>query len=140
MRLLHVGSSVVGAIAIVLATPVSIESARWWRSSRVVAELGLSAKQTAALDAIYQSMTAQSADCARNAATARRLLDDALMADGVDDVLEMATSRLADTEYMCRRTRTIMLYRMFRELSVEQRRALASIASRTSAYAQAKAP
>jgi hypothetical protein len=131
MRMQHAGRSVLGAIAIVLATPVSIESARWWRSPRVAAELRLSPRQVAAVDAIYQSMTAQSADCARNAAMARRSLDDALMADGVDDVFEVTTSRLADTESMCRRTRTIMLYRMFRELSVEQRRVLASIATGT---------
>jgi hypothetical protein len=136
----HVSGSLVGAIAIVLATPVSIESARWWRSSRIVAELRLSARQVDAVDGIYRSMTAQSADCERSAAAARRKLDDALLTEGVDEVFEIATSRLADAESACRRTRTLMLYRMFRELSVEQRRALAAIAARTRTYAQSEAP
>jgi hypothetical protein len=135
----HVGGSVVGAIVIVLANPVSIESARWWRSPRIVAELRLSGRQAAAVDGVYRSMRAQLADCARNAAAARRRLDDVLLAEGVDDMFEMATSQLADTESECRRTRTLMLYRMFRELSVDQRQGLAAIAARTRTYASSEA-
>jgi hypothetical protein len=135
-----VGGSIVRAIAIVLVTPVSLESARWWRSSRIVAELRLSPTQAAAIDGIYRSMGAQSADCARGAAAERRRLDDALESEGADDVFEVATSRLADTESACRRTRTLMLYRMFRELSVEQRHTLAAIAARTSPGADRRRP
>jgi hypothetical protein len=135
MRKQRVGGTVVGAIVIVLVNPVSIESARWWRSPRIVAELRLSTRQAAAVDGIYRSMTAQTADCATNAAVARRRLDDALLAERLDDVFEIATARLADTESECRRTRTVMLYRMFRELSVEQRQALGAIAARTRTYA-----
>jgi hypothetical protein len=126
------GGAVVGAIAIVLVTPVSLESARWWRSSRIVAELRLSSGQAAAIDGIYTSMGGQSVECARGAAAERRRLDGALAAAGADDVFEIATSRLADTESACRRTRTVMLYRMFRQLSVAQRQSLAAIAARTS--------
>jgi hypothetical protein len=139
MRLLHVGGSLVCAIALVLATPVALESTRWWRSARTVAELRLSARQAAAIDGIYRRMTVQSADCARSAEAARRRLDDALLADGADDAFAIATSRLADTESECRRTRTLMLYRMFRELSVEQRQGLAAIAARTRTHAASEA-
>ena len=135
MRTWLPGASIVGAIALVLAIPASIDSARWWRSSRVVAELGLSPVQADTIDTIYRSMTAQSEDCARTAATERRRLDEALMSKDVDDVFVMATSRLADTESACRRTRTLMLYRMFRELSADQRRTLAEIARGSSAAA-----
>jgi hypothetical protein len=93
MRMRHVSGSLGGAIALVLATPVSLESTRWWHSSRIVAELGLSARQAAAVDGIYRSMSAHAAVCARDVATARRTLDDALLADSVDDVFEIATSR-----------------------------------------------
>jgi hypothetical protein len=130
MRVWASGASIVGAIAIVLATPVSIDSARWWRSSRVVAELGLSPAQADTIDTIYRSMTTQSEDCARNAATERRRLDEALRSEDADDVFVMASSRFADTESACRRARTLMLYRMFRQLSAKQRRALAQIAER----------
>ena len=136
----HVSGSLGGAIALVLATPVSLESTRWWHSSRIVAELGLSARQAAAVDGIYRSMSAHAAVCARDVATARRTLDDALLADSVDDVFEIATSRLADTESACRRTRTLMLYRMFRQLSVEQQHALAAIAARTRPYERSDVP
>ena len=108
--------SVVGAVAIVIATPVSIESTRWWRSPRVVAELRLLPAQAAAIDGIYQSMAAQSVRCAGDVEAARRQLDEALGLDSVDDVFEVALSLLTDTESACRRTRTLMLYRMFRDL------------------------
>jgi hypothetical protein len=140
MHMRGVGGSMFGAIAIVLATPVSIESMRWWRSSRMVAELRLSPAQAAAIDGIYRTMGAQSAGCARGAAAERRRLDDALESDGADHAFEIATSRLADTESACRRMRTLMLYRMFRELSVEQRQTLSAIAARPRAYAQGQIP
>jgi hypothetical protein len=125
------GASMVGAIAIVLATPVSIDSARWWRSARVVEALGLSPRQANTIDAIYRSMTTQSEACARAIAAERRRLDDALVSEDADDVFVMVNSRLADTESACRRARTLMLYRMFRQLSAKQRSALAQIAERT---------
>ena len=126
----NVGGPVAGAIAIVLATPVPIDSSRWWRSSRVVAELRLSPRQAREIDGIFQTMRAQSADCARTAAAAQRSLDAVLESPAVDAVFETAASRLADSESACRRARTLMLYRMFRALTVEQRQALAAIAGR----------
>jgi hypothetical protein len=136
----NVGGPLAGAIAITLATPVPIDSARWWRSSRIVAELRLSPRQAREIDGIFQSMRVQSADCARTAAAAHRSLDAMLDSPGVDDVFEMAASRLADTESICRRTRTLMLYRMFRVLTVEQRQGLAAIAARTRVVADQHVP
>jgi hypothetical protein len=72
----NVGGPAAAAIAIVLATPVPIDSARWWRSSRIVAELRLSPRQVREIDGIFQSMRAQSADCARTAAARARVLAD----------------------------------------------------------------
>jgi uncharacterized membrane protein len=120
--------SVAGAVAIVLVTPVSIGSARWWRSQRIVAELELSPRQASEIDGIYRSMRAQSEGCASNAAAERRRLDDALVSDDADAVFEIASSRLATIEAECRGNRTLMLYRMFRQLSPKQRDALAKIA------------
>lgn len=136
----NVGGPVAGAIAIVLAMPVPIDSARWWRSSRIVAELRLSPRQVREIDGIFQETRAPSADCARTAAAAHRSLEAVLESPGVDDVFEMAASRLADTESACRRTRTLMLYRMFRALTVEQRQGLAAIAGRAPALADPRVP
>jgi hypothetical protein len=120
--------AVAGAMAFVLGTPVPIDSARWWRSRHVAEQLRLSPQQAAVIDGIYQGSLAQANACARDYAAARKHLDVLLMSDGVDDVFEVTTSRVADLEASCRRGRTLMLYRMFRQLSAEQRLALAELA------------
>jgi hypothetical protein len=128
MRRSSAAAAVVVALAIVIGTPASIDSARWWRSRQIAEQLRLSPQQAAVIDGIYQGSLAQANACARDSAAARKHLDVLLMSDGVDDVFEVTTSRLADLEASCRRGRTLMLYRMFRQLSAEQRLALADLA------------
>jgi hypothetical protein len=128
MRRSSAAATVVVALAIVIGTPVSIDSARWWRSYRVVERLRLSPRQAAAIDGIYRGSITQASACAQDAAAARRQLEGLLLLDGVDDVFAVTTSRLADLEAACRRGRTLMLYRMSRQLSAAQRLALADLA------------
>lgn len=116
------------AIAMVLATPTPVASSRWWRSPDVVAQLRLSPRQVASIDRIYESMSSESVVCAQTAAAARASLDRLFAQGAADDVLGAAASTLAEADAAKRRTRLIMLYRMFRELSPEQRDALARIA------------
>ena len=128
MRRSSAAATVIVAIAIVIGTPVSIDSARWWRSSRVTETLRLSPQQSVAIDGIYQGASRQASVCAEDAAAARKELDGLLLSDDVDVVFEITTSRVADLEAACRRGRTLMLYRMSRQLSAEQRLALAGLA------------
>ena len=128
MRRSSAAATVIVAIAIVIGTPVSIDSARWWRSYRVTEALRLSPQQAAAIDRIYQGSLRQASVCAQEAAAARKQLEGLLLSDDVDVVFEITTSRVADLEAACRRGRTLMLYRMSRQLSAEQRLALAGLA------------
>ena len=128
MRRSSAAATVIVAIAIVIGTPVSIDSARWWRSYRVTETLRLSPQQVAAIDGIYQGSLIQASICAQDAAAARKQLEGLLLSDEVDAVFEITTSRAADLEAACRRGRTLMLYRMSRQLSAEQRLALAGLA------------
>jgi Spy/CpxP family protein refolding chaperone len=49
------------------------------------------------------------------------------MSDGADDAFAATASRAAEAEAACRRARTVMLYRMFRQLSPRQRQRLAEL-------------
>jgi Spy/CpxP family protein refolding chaperone len=115
---------------LVLGAPTAVDSARWWRSPRIVAELGLTSSQIAAIDRVYTTMTAESVTCARKSAAARervrRLLESA---DAPEETVAAAADALAQADSARRRTRTLMLFRMCRELSPAQRRGLESIAS-----------
>jgi hypothetical protein len=128
-------TAVLGALALVLALPTPLDSVRWWRSSRVAAALALTPQQADAIQRIHQSMDAQAIACERDALAARADLDRALLSESVDDTSELAALRAADAEAECRRTRTLMLYRMYQQLSPEQRRLLATLAARRPARA-----
>jgi Spy/CpxP family protein refolding chaperone len=95
---------------------------KWWSSPEGRAEFGLSEAQSRDLEAIFQQtlpeMKASKADVDRYQQQLTRLLSEASAKESVVlkaiDQLEVAQSALS-------RTRTIMLYRMYRLLSPEQR-------------------
>jgi Spy/CpxP family protein refolding chaperone len=118
---------VLATVCLVVATPATIDSARWWRSPRVAGELQLTAQQTEALDRIYERMSAQAARCASLSARARDHADRLLVADAPQEALDTAAIALADAESDQRRARTYGLYEMFRTLSPEQRAKLARL-------------
>jgi hypothetical protein len=124
-------ATAVATCALVLGAPSALDSARWWRSPPIVAELGLTSSQIAAIDRIYTTMTAESVTCARKSRAARervrRLLE---LADAPEETVAAAADALAQADSARRRTRTLMLFRMCRELSPAERQALESIASR----------
>jgi Spy/CpxP family protein refolding chaperone len=119
---------VLAAIAMVFATPVSIDSARWWHSPRITAELRLSADQVQALDRIHERMTAESAACVSRALVAQEDAERLLAAGASEPALDAAAAALADAQSAVRGTRTLWLYEMFRALTPEQRRVLARMA------------
>jgi hypothetical protein len=117
-----------GVLAIALGAPTSTDSVRWWRSSRVNEAVRLSPAQVAVIDGIYRDSMGASTACAGDAAAARRALDELLVSATHEAEVENAAARLAERESACRRLRTFMLYQMYCELSVPQRRALAVLA------------
>jgi Spy/CpxP family protein refolding chaperone len=108
-------------LGLVICTPTPIESARWWFSPRVVAVLTLTPDQSRRIQHIYESHRRE-----RYAAVARceKAREDAerVMAVGLpDEDLERALSAYAEAEADRRKVRTLMLYRMWRVLSAQQR-------------------
>jgi Spy/CpxP family protein refolding chaperone len=98
---------------------------KWWQSPVCKSRVGLTEAQAAEIERIFQSvrdeLRAEKAELERQEAALSRLLaesngDEAVVVRTVDRV-EAARSALA-------KTRTLMLYRMHRLLSPEQRRKL----------------
>lgn len=114
---------VVGALA-TASVPVAAgeERHKWWQSARVRAEVGLSDSQAQQIEAIFQEtlpqLQAAKAELDRRQAALTRLIeasssDEAQVVDAIDRV-EAARSAAA-------KLRTLMLYRMHRILTPEQR-------------------
>jgi Spy/CpxP family protein refolding chaperone len=116
------------AIALVFAMPSAIDSARWWRSPRIAAELRLSADQVQALDRIHEQMIIRSAACLSRAMAAHEEAERLLTAGASAPAIDAAAAALADAQSAGRRTRTLGLYDMFRVLTPDQRIALAHMA------------
>lgn len=123
------------AISLVAAHARASEAQRpskWWHDPECKAKVGLTERQTAEIDRIFLSvrdeLRAEKAELEKQEAALSRLLaessdNEAIVVRTIDRV-EAARSALA-------KTRTLMLYRMHRLLSPEQRRKL-------EAYEQAK--
>lgn len=95
---------------------------KWWQNPACKARVGLKEAQTAEIERIFQSvrdeLRAEKAELEKQEATLSRLLaessdDEAVVVRTIDRV-EAARSALA-------KTRTLMLYRMHRLLSPDQR-------------------
>jgi Spy/CpxP family protein refolding chaperone len=124
------GFTVLATFCLVVATPATIDSARWWRSPRLVGELQLSPRQIEALDRIYDRMTAQAGRCASATTKAHHEAQRLLAGDADQDALDAAAVTLADAESEHRRTRTLGLYEMFRVLTPDQRAKLVRLVPR----------
>jgi hypothetical protein len=114
-------------LLLVTCTTTSIDSARWWHSPRAIAAMGLSTDQTRAIDDIFSSMLAARIVQAGKARAAKARLDRLFDADVSDAEFEVAAAEAADAEAGRRRLRTLMLYRIFRVLSSEQRSQIAAL-------------
>src|SRR5918993_5930661 len=114
---------------------------KWWQSRICKARVGLSDSQTAELERIFQSvrdeLRAEKAELEKQEATLSRLLtesndDEAVVVRTIDRV-EAARSALA-------KTRTLMLYRMHRLLSPDQRARLDAFQRQQAKAAEAAQP
>jgi Spy/CpxP family protein refolding chaperone len=95
---------------------------KWWSSDEGRAEFGLSDAQSRDLEAIFQKMLpdlkANKADVDRYQQELTKLLSEA---SAKESVVLKAIDQLETAQSSLSRTRTIMLYRMYRLLSPEQR-------------------
>jgi Spy/CpxP family protein refolding chaperone len=121
LRLRRAAGRGVAALCLVSCTPTAIDSARWWHSPQFVAALRLSPPQIRAIDDIYSNMLPERMARAAKAEAAAAALDRLLDADTAEVEVEAAAQEAADADAARRRLRTLMLYRIARVLSVEQR-------------------
>jgi Spy/CpxP family protein refolding chaperone len=117
---------VAAAAVVVLAASVSLQgqrpSAKWWQAADVQAELGLTAQQSAQVEEIFQATLPVLRDAKRELDQQEAELS-RLIAEGTSD--EAAVAQLVDRVESKRgemsKARTLMLYRMHRVLTPEQR-------------------
>ncbi len=114
---------------------------KWWQSSTFKTELGLTPHQADELDAIYQAslpkLKSQKEELDRLEATLSKMIEDgtadeARVVQKLDRV-EAARSELA-------KTRTLMLYRMHRVLTSDQRQKLKTLFERRDGDRDRKRP
>jgi Spy/CpxP family protein refolding chaperone len=120
------------AVASATGRPVTAADDRhkWWLSDQYRAELGLSDQQSSDLDAVFQSvlprMKAEKDELDRQ----DRALS-ALIAGPADEVsVALGIDRVERARAAANKTRTWMLYRMYRVLSPDQRVKVAAMHER----------
>lgn len=94
----------------------------WWIDPKLRAELGITDQQSALVDAVWQ----KTAPLLRDARARLDKLEEALSAmtqkDGADETAVLAQiERVENTRAEASKTRTIMIYRMNKILTVDQR-------------------
>lgn len=98
------------------------ERFKWWHSDRVKAEVGLTDVQSAQLEEIFQAvlprMRTEKADLDRLEDAFAKLLTEATVPESE---IGQAVDRLEGARARAGKTRMIMLYRMYRVLSPDQR-------------------
>jgi Spy/CpxP family protein refolding chaperone len=118
---------VIGIVALgLIGAPTPIESARWWYSARVRAALRLTSDQSRRIQEIYDSHRPERYAAVARCEKARAEAERAMAVGLPEEDLERALSAFADAEADRRRVRTLMLYRMWRVLSPQQRARLES--------------
>lgn len=98
------------------------ERHKWWLSDRVRAEVGLTAEQSNEIEAIFQSIVprlrGEKEDLDRRELEVSRLMLDA---PGDEARVAQAVDQVEQARAAANKTRTLMLFRMYRVLSPEQR-------------------
>jgi hypothetical protein len=108
-------------VGLAAATPCAAQS-RWWQSPETRARLGLSDGQSRELATIYEGMLPERTRLAEKVARLGARLDEALFSSAAteDEITELA-DEVASVEAQRRKVRFVMLYRMRRILTPDQR-------------------
>jgi Spy/CpxP family protein refolding chaperone len=107
------------------------EPRKWWQSAAVSTEVGLTADQSQELEGIFQSMLprmrAEKDELDRQERTLSRLVREATVDEAsILQAVERTETARADAN----KTRILMLYRMYRVLTPDQREKLKAIHER----------
>jgi len=114
-------------VAVLLVAPLSAEAGqagkfKWWQSERFIQELGLTREQSARIDEVFQAswpaLHAAKDDLDRLEAELSRLIAEGTASEA--KVLQQI-DRVEASRSAMGRTRSLMLYRMHRLLTAEQR-------------------
>ncbi|WP_396626837.1 Spy/CpxP family protein refolding chaperone [Luteitalea sp.] len=146
MKMLVMGAACLVTLAVSLGSSLAGTSegqkpSKWWQNPVCKARVGLSDAQTTEIERIFQSvrdeLRAEKTELEKQEATLSRLLaesndDEAVVVRTIDRV-EAARSALA-------KTRTLMLYRMHRLLSPDQRVRLEAFEREQARAAEMAAP
>jgi Spy/CpxP family protein refolding chaperone len=100
---------------------LSAQEARWWRTEQFQAGLELSADQIRRLDEVYRSSAPKMRAEQRTLASLERELTDVVRAPGSEEAdVEAVVARVGTARADLNKTRTLMLFRMYRILTREQ--------------------
>jgi Spy/CpxP family protein refolding chaperone len=111
-------------LVLVLAVPAAAgaQGFKWWQSDKFKTDLTLSADQTARLEEVYQSLlpklTAGKEDLDRLESGLSKLIAEGVAPEG--DVMKMV-DQVERSRADLAKSRTLMIYRMHRILTVDQR-------------------
>lgn len=103
-------------------------SRKWWNSESVRQELKLTSEQTAQIEQIFQSSTERLRTDKEELDRARRVLSQLMARPDVDDAeITRVIDRVEMARYAMSKERTLMLVRIHRVLTPDQRKALDSL-------------
>jgi Spy/CpxP family protein refolding chaperone len=119
----------VGLLAAVLAVTVIAQAAeerrKWWQSQRVQEEIGLSPSQVQALERIFQETLPGMREERANLDLRERTLSKLLREATADETeIMLAIDRVETIRARASKVRLLMLYRMYRVLTPNQRQSL----------------
>ena len=98
---------------------------KWWQSDAVRAELGLTDRQSAELEEIFQAMRPRQRELVERLRVEEAALAAIMQApDAAEWEVTLQIDRVETTRSALSKTRTLMLYRMHRVLAPPQREAL----------------
>jgi Spy/CpxP family protein refolding chaperone len=110
----------------------SSQSRKWWQSEKVKAELGLSAQQSQDVETVFQASLPRLRELKRDLDRQEGVLS-RLVEENVDEAqVAQQVDRVEATRAEMSKVRTLMLFRMHKVLSAEQRAKLKAIHERSS--------
>lgn len=132
-RLLVVGAFLLGAWpAPAESSEARHRSYKWWQAEAVRSELGLTADQATRIERLFQATLPDLRTCKRTLDQEQQRLSRLMQDDGSEELeIERQVDRVEDARSLLSKTRTLMLFRIRRLLSPEQRRSLDAIHARS---------
>ena len=119
---------VLAALALLAPSPADAGTSqrhKWWQSDAVKAELGLTERQSADLEEIFQTMRPRQKELIEHLRVEEEALAAIMHAPGAAEwEVTLQIDRVETTRSALGKTRTLMLYRMHRVLDADQRDAL----------------